>query len=295
MDMHCPICNSSKVEDYWGHVWLGPGQSIKKCLECELFFLYPQKPVEDRSAFDRNYTQYIKKREELVSPYLKNSFENLVEESIRERYEDIKEYFSNVKSLLEIGAEKGGFLDMIHKDIDLVVGVDACPEYKDILINKGYGGYLYVDEIPENQRFERICFFSLLEHIIDPFYFLSQLKGRLEDSGIMVIELPSANDPLLSLYNIDAFKSFYFQAMHPYVYSEKSIEILLYKCGLKIKNIKYKQRYGLPNHLQWLKEKKPGGNVRFENVLSQETKDCYMQSLEQQRLTDTLYIIAGIS
>lgn len=292
MGLHCPICDSSKIEDYWDQVWGGSGEVVKRCWECELFFLHPQKAVDEQIAFDRNYAQYIAKREEHVSPHSQDSFTDMVEESIWDRYEDIKEYFTGVRSVLEIGAEKGGFLDLIHKDVDLVVGVDACPEYKDILINKGYSGYLYVDEIPKNQRFERICFFSLLEHIIDPFHFLSQLRERLEDSGIMVIELPSANDPLLSLYNIDAFKSFYFQAMHPYVFSAKSIQILVEKCGLKIKHIKYKQRYGLSNHLQWLKGKKPGGSKRFEDIFSQTAKHSYIQSLERYKVTDTLYVIA---
>jgi len=290
MNEACPICESHNNTDYWGQVWMDEKSIVKLCADCESFFLYPTRIQEDQKLFDRSYDQYIAKREALVAGDVQDSFEDMVDISIRERLADLESYFPKNPSLLEVGAEKGGFLDLVSEKFKEVTGVDACPEYQKLLEKKGYTSYLYVEDLPIDQRFDRICFFSLLEHIIKPIPFLRQLRNHLKEEGIMIIEVPSAADPLISLYNLDAFKSFFFQAMHPYVYSRKSFDILSAKSGLQVVDVKYKQRYGLANHLKWLQEGLPGGNPIFEKVFSESTKKGYLSSLEKQGLTDTMYL-----
>ncbi|MBF0231425.1 MAG: class I SAM-dependent methyltransferase [Desulfamplus sp.] len=291
MSINCPICESFRIHDFWDKVWMDDHSSVKQCKDCSLFFLFPQRTEEEQKVFDQQYNQYISQREVAVSVKDQKSFADMVDESIRERYEDVKEFFSVGQSVLEIGAEKGGFLDMINSSVHDVTGVDSCPEYKDLLKDKGYEAYLYIDEIPPDRQFDVICFFSLLEHIQNPHDFLEQLKRHLKKDGFFLIEVPSAQDPLISLYDIDAFKSFYFQAMHPYVYHVDTLQILFQKRRLKISEIKYKQRYGLANHLQWLRHGVPGGNTLFQDVFS-DSETSYTNSLEKKGYTDTVYVIA---
>lgn len=258
-----------------------------------LFFLYPQKTTQEQEEFDRQYDRYIQDREKLVAQHVSQPFADMIDKSIQERYANLKPYFGNVDSVLEVGCEKGSFLDLLRGDITELSGVDSCPEYREIIKKKGYDNFLYIDEIPLERKYERICFFSLLEHILDPFSFLERLRNHLGDGGLMVAEVPSASEPLLSLYDNSSFKHFYFQSMHPYVYSRKALEILCGKCGLKLKEVLFKQRYGLPNHLQWLKSGIPGGNPAFDELFSQELRMAYIDNLEQKGFTDTMYLIIG--
>ena len=152
--------------------------------------------------------------------------------------------------------------------------------------------YTYVWDLPPDEVYDRVCLFSLLEHIHNPQPFLSRLKDCLTPAGLMIIEIPSANEPLLSLYDISAFKLFYFQAMHPYVFSEKAIKMLLASCGMEVEQVIYKQRYGLANHLQWLKDGTPGGNLHFASLFAGRADSEYIKSLEASRYTDTLYVVA---
>ena len=111
--------------------------------------------------------------------------------------------------------------------------------------------------------------------------------------GRIIIEILSANEPLFSLYDIPAFKAFCFQAMHPYVYSEKAVRILLARCGMGVEQVLYKQRYGLANHLHWLRAGSPGGNAYFASLFAGGADLEYIKSLEASGHTDTLYVVAG--
>lgn len=288
----CPLCHDTSPTQYWSAVWNAPGKRVMRCPSCDSFFLDPLEAEEDQRKFDAGYDRYIQARSEMVSKHLPQTFDALVDESIEIRFHDLKQFFEKRLSVLEIGAEKGGFLDRIAHNAGTITAVDSCPEYKDILQRKGYEAYSYAWDIPAGETYDRVCFFSLLEHIHNPQSFLSRLKDCLAPSGLMILEIPSANEPLISLYDIPAFKSFYFQAMHPYVYSEKTIRMLLAHCGMVAEQVIYKQRYGLANHLQWLKDGTPGGNELFASLFTGNADSEYIKALEASGYTDTIYVIA---
>lgn len=288
----CPICSSQNTSVFWNKVWFSDNQVVRNCLSCEVLFLYPQRTLENQRQFDAQYARYISEREKLVIDKLPLPFDEVVSESIAERFEDLKSYFEHGTSFLEVGAEKGGFLQLVRPRFKSITGVDSCPEYKEIIRGLGFNSYSYVEEIPENAKFDRICFFSLLEHIIDPLNFLKSLSSKLNTDGLMIFEVPSAREPLISLYNVEAFKDFYFQAMHPYVYSLDALKILAEKAGLNIIEFKFKQRYNLSNHLQWLAHGVPGGNAKFDKVFSADLQSLYKSELVKSAFTDTLYVIA---
>jgi 2-polyprenyl-3-methyl-5-hydroxy-6-metoxy-1,4-benzoquinol methylase len=291
----CPICRSARIGLFWDKVWGDPSMHVMKCEECALFFLDKGRGAEGQKKFDANYDKYIAARAETVSKHTDAKFEELVDESIAERFADIGRHFEGSLATLEVGAERGGFLDRLKGRVPKLTGVDACPDYHETLRGKGYAAYSYVQDVPKTERYDRICLFSLLEHIPEPFPFMAALAERLAPEGRVVIEVPSAAEPLVSLYDIAAFKSFYFQAMHPYVYSLKALDVLLEKSGLKKLSVQHKQRYGLANHLQWLKEGVPGGSPVFAKLFDGAADEAYRKALETGGQTDTLYLIAGLA
>ena len=292
MSVICPICNGGDSGEFWPRVWKATGKTVRICSVCRSYFQWPLNTSEQQAEFDRTYDAYIADRAAEVRISADSNFDDLVEDSIEERMADIGLWFSGVKSVLEIGAEKGGFLDRLRSDCEQLVGVDACPAYTEHLASKGFEAYTYLEGVPSDRLFDRVCFFSLLEHIADPVSFLKLAASHLNDVGVIVLEVPLASDPLISLYDLAAFKDFYFQAMHPYVYSIDALTYLLERAGLKISQVRYKQRYGLSNHLKWLKDGKPGGLALFSELFSGEADKEYREALEKSGHTDTIYIYA---
>lgn len=291
MSRSCPVCAGERTRPFWETVWGDPSQRVMACDGCGLFFLAQARSGEGQRDFDRNYDAYIAERAKAVPGG--EAFAELVDESIAERFADIGERFAGSRSTLEIGAERGGFLDRLKGRVPGLTGVDACPAYHDTLRGKGYRAFSYISDVPDSERHDRICLFSLLEHIPEPVPFLRDVARRLAPDGLVVIEVPSAAEPLVSLYDIPAFKSFYFQAMHPYVYSLKALDVVLEAAGLKRTSVKYKQRYGLANHLQWLKAGVPGGSAAYEALFAGAADAAYRRALEDKGVTDTVYVVAA--
>jgi hypothetical protein len=105
-----------------------------------------------------------------------------------------------------------------------------------------------------------------------------------------VIEVPSLRDPLLSLYDCEAYRRFYFQRQHPYVYSARSLSRLLDHVGYSIEEAIDHQRYGLENHLHWLAASEPGGSELARSVLGACESD-YLADLERSGQTDSVIVV----
>lgn len=289
----CPLCGATRTAVYWPKVWGDARAQVARCGACESFFLDPPRPPEAQTAFDAAYGAYIGKREALIAGHVAQDFAALVDESIETRWRDLAAWFPPGCSALEIGAERGGFLDRLAGVAARRVGVDACPEYAALLAARGYGGYRYLEHVPDGERFDRVCFFSLLEHVPNPAAFLAEAAARLAPGGQIVLEVPSAREPLLTLYDVPAFKDFYFQAMHPWVFGPMAVERLVNQAGLKIESLRFKQRYGIDNHLNWLKRGTPGGDDALRRLFAGKTATAYAAALEEAGCTDTLYVLAG--
>lgn len=122
----------------------------------------------------------------------------------------------------------------------------------------------------------------------EPSIFLSQIKKLNHKESLVIIEVPSLDDPLLSIYKNLNYKSFYFQAQHPFIYSRKSLNRVMEFNNFKtLENIPH-QRYGLENHLQWLSNSKPaGGNKEFLDFTNN-IENNYKVNLEKTKMTDSI-------
>jgi len=126
-----------------------------------------------------------------------------------------------------------------------------------------------------------------MEHIEAPLEFLKTVEAVMSADSILIIEVPSLFDPLLSIYNCNAFSEFYFSRQHPYVFSPPSLQRLMEYGGFQTMELINFQRYGLENHLNWLNHGRPGGNERFRQLFSHLEPD-YVAALEKNGKTDTV-------
>lgn len=209
------------------------------------------------------------------------------------RFEKIQGFIGNNKKYLEIGAGDAEFLAFTYeKRPDLKC---ACvePDADSSKLRDQYEWLQQFSTVAEAKinSYDVISLFHVLEHIIDPVNFLVDCSSLLAPDGNIIIEIPALTDPLISLYQVPAYEGFFFQKQHPYYYSIKSLRRLLEKNRFEIIAMLPHQRYGLENHLTWLRHGKPGGNDLYREMFLT-TDTHYRKNLEKSGHTDSLIAIA---
>ena len=152
--------------------------------------------------------------------------------------------------------------------------------------------YESIDQV-YGQKFDIICLFHVLEHIINFKEFLYKIKSLLHEDSLLVIEVPSIEDPLLTLYQLEKYKNFYFQKQHPFIYSRVSLKRLMEYFGFSTEKIIPFQRYGLINHLNWIIKSSPGGNLLFQEIFKQ-SEISYILDIEEKSLTDSVIWLGNL-
>jgi 2-polyprenyl-3-methyl-5-hydroxy-6-metoxy-1,4-benzoquinol methylase len=222
---------------------------------------------------------------------------NELRKYLKTLYQDDKRRFNqfkhilNGKKIIDFGCEYGGFLELV-KRARKKYGVELNQNCRQYIKKKSKNTQVFerIDEIEE--KVDVITLFHVLEHLPYQVNFLKHIKNKLKKGGKLIVEIPSANDILLSLDELVCFKKFTFWHEHLVLHTIKSLKKILSQAGYKkIKIIKY-QRYNLDNHLGWFLENKPGGHIFFKNLTSESTKKNYNNYLVDNSKTDTLIAIA---
>lgn len=207
-----------------------------------------------------------------------------------ERRTSFAENYCKNKRVLDFGCGSGGFLKMI-KDIAIsVAGVELEDEKRLFLNEEGLACFESVDALCE-EKYDVITMFHVLEHLPDPIMILEELKKHLTDDGKIIIEIPNADDALLSLYESTDFADFTYWVCHLYLYTNSTLTKLMNRCGLKISIIQQIQRYPLSNHLYWLSKKKPGGHKKWAAFNNELLDTLYGERLSQLGIADTILAI----
>lgn len=208
------------------------------------------------------------------------------------RYKRFQNHIEN-KNVLEIGAGAGSFLycsKKIAKEIHAVEPFESNRRYiKEQITSNSYEDINYL--IQKNVQFDTIFLFHVFEHMINPIGFLKKIKLLLKEDGCLIIEVPSVDDALISLYDIKEFKNFYFQIQHPFYYNEYSLRYIFEVNNYNINKVIHHQRYGIDNHLNWLKNKTQGGNLQF-NEFFKSFDNSYRNYLIKSKKSDTVSVIS---
>jgi hypothetical protein len=132
-----------------------------------------------------------------------------------------------------------------------------------------------------------IIHYYLLEHVRNPEELLERYMSLLAPDGTMIFEVPSASDALLELYHLPAFDEFYWQVMHHWYFTKKSLSFLLDKIGYNYE-IFPEQRYDLSNHITWMLTGQVGGSGKYTYIFGQELEQKYKDALKRNWYCDTL-------
>lgn len=195
------------------------------------------------------------------------------------------------KSLLDFGCGAGGLLYLLKDKCSYTVGIELDKTLNSLINREGTACYSDLNETTE--KFDYITLFHVLEHLPDPLAILEEMKTYLNPGGKIIIEIPSADDALLTLYKNESFANFTYWSCHLFLYNAKTLTELFNQSGYKIHFIKQVQRYPLSNHLYWLSNSRPGGHKEWNFLNSPLIQSEYENQLAAIGKCDTL--IAEIS
>jgi len=292
--MECRICKSEdKYQSIRAeYVYGGTNQhKFYECSKCNAIYLIPAlTKKEEKHFYNKEFEKFMSTRvgdHRDWSNAKKHVLSN--QDQVIRRWKFIQEHIVKNMDVLEIGCSSGFMLDKFSSEGCNIYGVEPSGEFLEFIHNKGYEAYETLEEINVNNQFDLIVHFFVLEHISDPFDFIEKQLNLLKNNGVIIAEVPSATDPLTSLYNIDAFEKFYWSIAHHYYYTPKLLKYILDKMNLKYELIP-EQRYDLSNHITWMIDGKPGGQDRFHNVFSGDLVRKYQQDLKDKWICDTIFL-----
>jgi len=291
---NCRLCNAKgKYQTLKApHVFGGSEEhNFWRCSRCDAIYLFPIPTIEEEKKF------YLNEFEKFMSSRVGDhrdwsnaeQHKKTNQDQVRRRMPFFKNYLKKNIDLLEIGCSSGFMLDAFKEQGVNCLGVEPSGEFGDFLTKSGHSFVVDISEIKEDSKYDIITHFFVLEHIRNPFEFLSQTYNLLKDNGVIICEVPCANDPLTSLYSIEAFDQFYWSVAHHYYYTPKSLDYVLTKLSFKYKLIP-EQRYDISNHLTWMMEGKPGGQGKFSKELGFKVEQIYRQRLLDTWNCDTIFL-----
>ena len=266
MSNTCPICSQTgrRIRDsVKGGNKQSVGQSVAisvyRCDSCWLDFLEIWDDGETVRKFYEN-EKYV------FSPITDRKI--LKYDEYNERLQRIVPYLNTKKTLLDIGCGDGTFLRMIRPYVKEAHGVDINKKQVQNLRQEGFKIWqCQIEELKPEYPYDIICMYAILEHIPNVLEFLLTFKGEFIHSGSQLfIEVPNLMNPLVSCYDIEKFRNFYYRQYHLYYFTEKSLGKLLKKVGFKHETKPLIQA-SITNHFHWMHKEKGQTTTDMTNVV----------------------------
>jgi 2-polyprenyl-3-methyl-5-hydroxy-6-metoxy-1,4-benzoquinol methylase len=274
--MACNLCDCKEYKKRDGSVRDNGSLEIYECINCGLVYLSSFEHINKEFYEELNMHKNIDFKK----------WQNETFDDDKRRFSFLKNILTN-KSVLDFGSGAGGFLNLAKEVTTYCCAVElekAVYEHYEVNVIP------YVSNLEDvKNKYDVITAFHVIEHLLDPKEILVKMSNLLNKNGKIIIEVPNANDALLSLYKNEEFSNFTYWSCHLYLYTQYTLHLLAKQAGLKVDFIKHVQRYPLSNHLYWLSKGKSGGHNKWGSFLdSKELSKAYEEQLASLCMTDTI-------
>ena len=278
----CYLCGYTEFNKRPGSVRDNPNLKILECASCGLVFLSSLDHIRD--DFYKNSEMHDKE-----IPNVQTWLNDTAQDDNR-RFSYLKSVLPN-RRLLDFGCGAGGFLFKARELAATAQGVELETRLSNHYHENGLTVYSTLYDIPDDireRKYDIITLFHVLEHIPDPRVILGELSKMLTDTGQIIVEVPNANDALLTLYQCEPFSNFTYWSCHLFLYTATTLQMLFNQMNLKVNYIKQIQRYSLANHLHWLANSLPNGHQKWHFLDSPELHTAYENKLSSLGKCDTI-------
>ena len=154
-----------------------------------------------------------------------------------------------------MGCGPGYFIDSIKGDVLNVVGIEKNIQERAYLNEQlNIICYEQISDLSPDTKFDLIVLNQVLEHVYNPVNFLRELYGLIDKNGVFVIEVPSSSNSLVSLYNNNSFRNFWFQEPHLWYFDMNTLKEVIKKTfgNECIYSLRVFQETSFVNHYEWI-------------------------------------------
>ena len=280
--MKCYLCNGTEFKTRANRVRDNENISVIECVKCNLVTLSSLSHIDD---------SHYQKGNMHKKGYSKEQWIDETKNDDLRRLNFLKDKIKN-KKILDFGCGNGGFLLLSEKFTEINNGIELEKSMFPYFKKNRLKVWESLEDaiIKSEHKYDFITSFHVFEHLSDPINILSQLSNLLSKGGEIIIEVPNANDALLTFYKNSDFSDFTYWSQHLFLYNEINIIDLVKKAGLKINWVKQIQRYKLSNHLHWLSNGKPGGHNIWKVFNDNDLDEIYSKKLASLGICDTIMI-----
>ena len=310
-EMTCGICGNTTAQILTDRLRKGTGTVIY-CKSCDHGSLIPDEKIDTKEYYSKKYRKEYSHRasgsttnaREIYDTY--NKYQG-------HRVELISQYLFPTAKVLEVGASAGQFLSNIKSQVAQVDAIEldeSCCEFMRNEFNiRADSEFIRTSKFCD-EKYDVVCAFQVMEHVESPVDFLLDLRLSMKKNSWAFVEVPNLHDPLLSVWNVNSYKTFYYHSAHLHYFSETSLKKAAINAGFlpgQI-SIKFTQDYNLLNHLNWIMNGAPqatcdvglseinvrGANEEISNWLTEKLKSLnseYIAKLITTKVTSNLMMV----
>jgi len=227
----CPNCKGEEGKPFYQKRF-----RYVRCARCHMVYASPRFVAEINNAIHSQdmYVEHFKWKVIPSIDYRRNVL------AVR-KYEQLMQYFGNPGKVLDIGCGLGEVLSVFQENGWDCLGIDFN-EFAIDYAQKKFGITIINENIFDlklEAKFNLIMLWGVLEHVYDPIALLEQARALLDDDGLLLIEVPSA-DSMLVRYceqtGAEAHRTFE-SARHIMLFSRKSLLEMCSGAGFKCENL----------------------------------------------------------
>lgn len=193
MKYQCPWCDSEKTQI---HLWVkdlfltNEAFEIHECLKCGLLFTEPRPKPEEIGKYYQSEEYYS--HQENKKGFVPHIYEAVKSVNLKKKYKMATKGLESGR-MLEIGCGAGDFLHTMEKHGWTCTGIEPSESAKEIATKKVKATLLYPQEIGqlEDESFELITMWHVLEHVDNLKEEIKQLQRLLKKGGRLVLALPN--------------------------------------------------------------------------------------------------------